>query len=131
MQAKRVHSDEIRYRVAAAAPALTALFALLASIAMPLAGARAACAPIELLYDENENIHEKRVDHNKDCTYDEIVYYGEKIRSKVGEMITDYALGDEGRRSELFEEMCRGLLIFAEDLDETIEQVERLSMAVA
>ena len=55
--------------------AFAPLFALLAIVAAPLAGARAACAPVELLYDENENIHEKRVDHNKDCTYDEIVYY--------------------------------------------------------
>jgi len=61
--------------VATVTRAFAPLFALLAIVAAPLAGARAACAPIELLYDENENIHEKRVDHNKDCTYDEIVYY--------------------------------------------------------
>ncbi len=61
--------------MAASSASLGLLGALLAAISSPLAEARAACAPIELLYDENEQIHEKRVDHDRDCRYDEIVHY--------------------------------------------------------
>ncbi len=75
MQANRNESHWFDYRVAAATRALAPWLALLAAVAVPLAGAHAACFPIELLYDENEDVHEKHVDHNKDCKFDEFVYY--------------------------------------------------------
>ncbi|MGE4652612.1 MAG: hypothetical protein AAEJ53_17125, partial [Myxococcota bacterium] len=37
--------------------------------------AKAGCPPVELLYDEYEQIAEKRSDTNEDCRHDEIVYY--------------------------------------------------------
>ncbi len=61
--------------MAAVRSARAPFLALLAAVAAPLAGAHAACPPIELLYDENEDIHEKHVDHNRDCKFDEFVYY--------------------------------------------------------
>jgi len=71
--------------VAAATTVLAPLCALLAIVFAPLTGARAACTTaIELLFDENEDLHEKRVDNNNDCQFDEFVYYagGEPERAE-------------------------------------------------
>ena len=53
---------------------------LLALLLAPLAGpapARTNCPAIELLYDEFEQLSEKRTDTNEDCRPDEFVYYRE------------------------------------------------------
>ena len=62
--------------------------ALLLALAAPTSNVRAACPPIELLYDENENLSEKHTDVNRDCTFDEFVYYVDG-KPERGEKDTD------------------------------------------
>ncbi|MDP7573270.1 MAG: hypothetical protein QF391_16835, partial [Myxococcota bacterium] len=55
-----------------------ALFTVFAfSFAAATAQAQQRCPAVELLYDELENLAEKRLDSNKDCKHDQFVYYVE------------------------------------------------------
>ncbi|MFP8880395.1 MAG: hypothetical protein VCE43_13545, partial [Myxococcota bacterium] len=52
--------------------------AILLVLAAPLRGDDVPCPPVIpviLLYDENEEVSEKNTDANKDCKFDEFVYY--------------------------------------------------------
>ena len=64
-----------------------ALLLLLAPLAA--ASAKAGCPPIELLYDEYEQIAEKRSDTNHDCRHDEIVHYVDGVAERA-ERDTDH-----------------------------------------
>ena len=61
-------------------PARTAALAALlfpALLAAPAVAQRGGqgCSAVNLLYDENEDVAEKHVDTNKDCVYDQFIYY--------------------------------------------------------
>ncbi|HEY5659036.1 MAG TPA: hypothetical protein VIY27_14710, partial [Myxococcota bacterium] len=51
--------------------------------------ARGACPPIELLYDANEQIAERKSDTNQDCRHDEFVYYVDGVAERA-ERDTDF-----------------------------------------
>jgi len=68
-------------------PRFAGLALLFAALLLTHAGAAAAqskCPPIELLYDENEQLSERRRDSNADCRTDEFVYYesGKPVRAE-------------------------------------------------
>ena len=48
---------------------------LLLGFFAPAAAAQTSCPAVELRYDDNEQLVEKRSDTNQDCRYDENVYY--------------------------------------------------------
>ena len=58
-------------------------------LALPFGPASAACPPIELLYDEYEQIAQKRSDTNSDCQHDEVVHYVDGIAQRA-ERDTDH-----------------------------------------
>ena len=49
----------------------------------PARASETECIPIVLLYDENEELSERRSDTNRDCSHDEFVFYeqGKPVRS--------------------------------------------------
>ena len=51
------------------------LLGLALLVAAHPADAQKKCAPVELLYDDKEELSEKRADNDKDCRIDEIVKY--------------------------------------------------------
>ena len=57
--------------------------AVLTALAAAPAFAQAACPPVELRYDENEQLQERRADTNKDCRQDEFVYYNGGIAERA------------------------------------------------
>ncbi len=54
------------------------------AIAASASTAETRCIPIVLLYDENEELAERRADTNRDCSHDELVFYerGHPVRSQ-------------------------------------------------
>src|SRR5687767_7711150 len=48
-----------------------------------------ACPPVELRYDESEQLVERRADTNKDCRQDEFVFYENGIAARA-ERDTDF-----------------------------------------
>ena len=65
-----------------------ALLTALLFLARP-ALAEASCPPIELTYDEHEQISQKKADTNQDCRHDEIVHY-DAGRAARAERDTDF-----------------------------------------
>ena len=53
------------------------------------AAGQGSCPPVELIYDENEQIAESRKDTNEDCRLDEIVYYIDGVAERA-ERDTDF-----------------------------------------
>ncbi|MDH5567100.1 MAG: hypothetical protein OEY15_10580, partial [Myxococcales bacterium] len=51
--------------------------------------ARSSCPPVELLYDDNEQIAERRTDTNQDCRHDEFVHYSAGVAERA-ERDTDH-----------------------------------------
>jgi hypothetical protein len=62
--------------------------AFLALLTLPLAAA-AGCPPVELVYDANEQIAEKKADTNKDCRHDQHVFYVDGVAQRA-ERDTDF-----------------------------------------
>jgi hypothetical protein len=61
-------------------------------VALPLAvaaPAAASCPPVELVYDANEQIAEKKADTNKDCRHDQHVFYVDGVAQRA-ERDTDF-----------------------------------------
>ena len=56
-----------------------------ALLALAPVGAEAACPPVELFYDDAEQLAEKRTDTNRDCKPNEVVHYenGRPVRAEL------------------------------------------------
>src|SRR5262249_2301887 len=52
-------------------------------------GAQQRCSPVELIYDENEQIAESHKDTNGDCKFDEVVFYKNGVAERA-ERDTDH-----------------------------------------
>jgi hypothetical protein len=68
---------------------LAAAGCALALFAAGSAEAQRRCSPVELIYDENEQIAESHKDTNADCRFDEVVYYRNAVAERA-ERDTDH-----------------------------------------